>query len=116
MSSTLLRAWRVVCRARGRPWADGKDATRGPIASTLTHSTDPESSPIEFEDVYSNGWKRGLVRRHIGHHRGEVLFAFLVELHVTSDIVATPPGGRCDVLVNPADKGLKRRARARTQR
>ena len=61
-----------------------------------------------------NGFRHEHVRRHLGHPRGRETFAYLVELHVTPDIVAMPPGGGdgggggdCDALVNPANEALQ---------
>ena len=112
--STLLRAWRVVCRARGRPWADGKDCTKGPIPSSTTHSSPlPESDITTFQMVGVNGFRHEHVRRHLGHPRGrERRLPRGAPRH--PNIVAMPPGGGdgggggdCDALVNPANEALQ---------
>jgi hypothetical protein len=97
--STLLRAWRVVHRARSRPWADGKNFTLGPIPSSATHSAlrpDAEATSFQYVGAFNGARHDGYMTRHLGHHRGAETFAFLVvglglvrTLHVTLQSIQT---------------------------
>ena len=108
--ATLVRAWRVVTRSRGRPFAAGlpkppPDARPGPKTAPPAPQAPPP--PRKRKTLLNQNSHYPLERRVLGHHRGEPTMAYLVELHVTPDILARPPGGRCAALVNPANEALQ---------
>lgn len=98
LMATLWRAWRVVARRHGRPFQDGLVP---PSAAATTAAAEARDRKGLSDSVKTNVTHRGYPtgQRVLGHHRGPPTMAYLVELHVTPDIVKHPPGGRCDVLV-----------------
>ena len=100
--ATLWRAWRVVARRRGRPFADGLTV---PSSAATEAAAEARVARAKAEAVKTNVSHAGYVTgtRILGHHRGAPTMAYAVELHVTPDIVAHPPGGACDVLVGVCD-------------
>lgn len=100
--ATLWRAWRVVARRRGRPFADGLTV---PSSAATEAAAEARVARAKAEAVKTNVSHAGYVTgtRILGHHRGAPTMAYAVELHVTPDIVAHPPGGACDVLVSVCD-------------
>lgn len=118
--SRLLRAWRVVCRERGRRWADGRIVPmthddRPPMTTGRMGAAewvgeegarDRRRAPFKWGGVgVAEGDQPGM---DAWHHRGAATFAYVVELHVTPDVVAMPPGGRCDAVVHPTDSTGRR--------
>ena len=101
-SATLWRAWRVVARQRGRPFAEGLTV---PSAAATEAAAEARVARAKAEAVKTNVSHAGYVTgtRVLGHHRGAPTMTYAVELHVTPDIVAHPPGGACDVIVGVCD-------------
>ena len=101
-SATLWRAWRVVARRRGRPFAEGLTV---PSAAATEAAAEARVARAKAEAVKTNVSHAGYVTgtRVLGHHRGAPTMTYAVELHVTPDIVAHPPGGACDVIVGVCD-------------
>jgi hypothetical protein len=101
-SATLWRAWRVVARRRGRPFAEGLTV---PSAAATETAAEARVARAKAEAVKTNVSHAGYVTgtRVLGHHRGAPTMTYAVELHVTPDIVAHPPGGACDVIVGVCD-------------
>ena len=101
-SGTLWRAWRVVARQRGRPFAEGLTV---PSAAATEAAAEARVARAKAEAVKTNVSHAGYVTgtRVLGHHRGAPTMTYAVELHVTPDIVAHPPGGACDVIVGVCD-------------
>ena len=100
--ATLWRAWRVVARRRGRPFADGLTV---PSPAATEAAAEARVARAKAEAVKTNVSHAGYVTgsRVLGHHRGAPTMTYAVELHVTPDIVAHPPGGACDVMVRVCD-------------
>ena len=100
--ATLWRAWRVVARRRGRPFADGLTV---PSSAATEAAAEARVARAKAEAVKTNVSHAGYVTgsRVLGHHRGAPTMTYAVELHVTPDIVAHPPGGACDVMVRVCD-------------
>ena len=101
--STLLRAWRVVTRQRGRPFADGLGPLPAAPSGRAPVAPDPGTAPPPRAVEVNAGTRYPTQRRVLGHHRGEPTMAYLIELHRTPDALVAPPGGRCAALVRPAD-------------
>jgi hypothetical protein len=101
-SATLWRAWRVVARQRGRPFAEGLTV---PSAAATEAAAEARVARAKAEAVKTNVSHAGYVTgtRVLGHHRGPPTMTYAVELHVTPDIVTHPPGGACDVIVGVCD-------------
>ena len=100
--ATLWRAWRVVARRRGRPFADGLTV---PSPAATEAAAEARVARARAEAVKTNVSHAGYVTgsRVLGHHRGAPTMTYAVELHVTPDIIAHPPGGACDVVVGVCD-------------
>jgi hypothetical protein len=102
--ATLWRAWRVMARRHGRPFADGLTP---PSAAATKAAAEARDAAGKTAAVRTNVTRRGYPTgtRVLGHHRGPPTMAYVVELHVTPDIVSAPPGGACDVLVEGGEVG-----------
>ena len=101
--STLLRAWRVVTRQRGRPFADGLGPLPAVSSGRAPVAQNPGTPPAPRAVEVNAGTRYPTQNRVLGHHRGEPTMAYLIELHRTPDALVAPPGGRCAALVQPAD-------------
>ena len=115
--ATLVRAWRVVTRSRGRPFAAGlpkPPPTRAPGRRPRPRASGAPA-PRKRDAPKS---KLALPARapRPRPHRGEPTMAYLVELHVTPDILARPPAAGARRSSTPRTRRCRARDSTRRRR